>query len=150
MIRTFEAVQDLPRPREEVFAFFADPANLMAITPPWFHLEVLTPEPLPRGAGAEFEYRLRIRGLPLRWRTLIREYVPGERFVDVQLRGPYRLWEHTHAFEDLPGGGTRMRDTVRYDIGFGPFGALVGALWVDRDVRGIFEFRRRALAGRFG
>ena len=105
---TFVAVQDLAAPRPEVFAFFADPANLEALTPPWLRFEVLTPRPLPRGEGALFDYRIRVRGLPLRWRTLIETFVPGEVFVDRQLAGPYALWHHTHRFEDLPGGGTRM------------------------------------------
>lgn len=146
----FLAVQDLPAPRDQVFAFFSDPANLEALTPPWLAFEVLTPAPLPRGEGAVFDYRIRVRGLPIRWRTLIESFVPGERFVDRQIAGPYTLWHHTHRFEDLPGGGTRMTDQVRYRLGWGPLGRLVAALWVRRDVERIFAYRRRILAERFG
>lgn len=145
----FVAVQDLPAPRAEVFAFFSDPANLEALTPPWLRFEVLTPRPLPRGEGARFDYRIRVRGLALRWRTLIETYEPGEVFVDTQLSGPYALWHHTHRFEDLPGGGTRMTDTVRYRVGYGFLGRLVTALWVRGDVARIFAFRKQALAARF-
>ncbi len=151
----FISTQDLPAPRDEVFAFFSDPANLEALTPPWLRFEVLTPKPLPRGEGALFDYRIRVRGLPLRWRTLIETFVPGEQFVDRQIAGPYALWHHTHRFEDLPpaadlpGGGTRMTDQVRYRLGFGIFGRIVTALWVRRDIERIFEYRRQTLDQRF-
>ena len=147
---TFVAVQDLPAPREQVFAFFADPANLERLTPPWLAFEILTPQPLPRGEGAIFDYRIRVRGLPLRWRTLIEAYVPGTRFSDRQLRGPYALWHHTHHFADLPGGGTRMTDEVRYRVGWGPLGTLAHALWIRGDLERIFAYRRAILAEQYG
>ena len=152
----FVSIQDLPAPRSEVFAFFSDPANLEALTPAWLHFEVLTPRPLPQGEGALFEYRLRVRGLPIRWKTLIEAFVPGEKFVDRQISGPYALWHHTHRFEDLPpstdlpGGGTRMTDQVRYRVGFGLIGRIVTALWVRGDVERIFQYRTQVLAERFG
>lgn len=141
--------QDLPRPRQEVFRFFADPANLQELTPPWLHFQVLTPEPLPKGESAIFEYRLRVRGLPLRWRTLIEAYEEGFRFVDRQIAGPYALWHHTHIFEDLPGGGTRITDRVRYRVGWGFLGRLATALLVRRDIQRIFAYRQQKLAERF-
>jgi hypothetical protein len=141
--------QDLPVPRAEVFPFFADPANLQRLTPPWLHFQVLTPEPLPRGAGAIFDYKLRVRGLPITWRTLIEAFDEGSSFVDRQIIGPYALWHHTHRFEDLPDGGTRITDQVRYRVGWGLFGRLVTALWVRRDIDRIFAYRRAVLAAHF-
>ncbi|HEU4950867.1 MAG TPA: SRPBCC family protein [Holophagaceae bacterium] len=141
--------QDLPRPRSEVFPFFADPANLQRLTPPWLHFEVLTPEPLPWGEGAVFAYRLRVRGLPIRWRTLIEAYEDGSKFVDRQIAGPYALWHHTHRFEDLPDGGTRITDQVRYKVGWGFIGRIVTALWVRRDIERIFAYRKQVLAELF-
>lgn len=141
--------QDLPRPRSEVFPFFADPANLQRLTPPWLHFQVLTPEPLPRGEGAVFEYRLKVRGLPIRWRTLIETYEDGVKFVDRQIAGPYALWHHTHRFEDLPDGGTRITDQVRYKVGWGLIGRIVTALWVRRDIERIFAYRKQVLAELF-
>jgi len=138
----FTASQDVPRPREEVFRFFSDPANLERLTPPWLGFRILTPAPLPTGAGAVFEYRLKVHGLPLRWRTLIETWEEGHRFTDLQLRGPYALWHHTHEFLDLPGGGTRILDRVRYRVGWGPIGSLVTALWVRPDIDRIFRFRQ--------
>lgn len=142
--------QDLPRPRPEVFAFFADPANLQRLTPPWLHFEVITPKPLPRGEHAIFEYRLRVRGLSIRWRTLIEAYEDGNRFVDRQIAGPYALWHHTHLFEDLPGGGTRITDRVRYRVGWGLLGLLITALWIRKDVERVFAYRKRVLEELFG
>ena len=92
-------------------------------------------------AGTFLSYRLRLHGVPIRWDTRIAEWDPPHRFVDVQLRGPYRLWHHTHTFAPDGDGGTVMRDVVRYAIGFGPFGALAHALVVQRDLARIFDFR---------
>ncbi len=144
------SIQDVPAPRSEVFPFFEDPANLEALTPPWLRFRILTPAPLPRGEGAVYEYRLKVRSLPLRWRTLIEAFEPGRRFVDRQVAGPYALWHHTHRFEDLPGGGTRLVDQVRYRVGWGLLGRIAHALWVRRDLERVFAYRREAIAARFG
>jgi ligand-binding SRPBCC domain-containing protein len=137
--------QRLPGAPGDVFAFFADAQNLEAITPPWLGFRVVTPRPIEMRAGALIEYRLRLRGVPLRWRTRIAVWDPPRRFVDVQLSGPYRLWHHTHDFEPGDDGGTVMRDTVRYALPFGPIGALAHRLVVRRDLAAIFDFRREAV-----
>jgi len=141
----FVSRQDLAAPRAEVFAFFADPANLEQLTPPWLGFEVLTPSPLPRGEGALFDYRIRLHGIPVRWRTLIERYEPGVCFTDRQLQGPYALWHHTHGFEDRAGGGTRILDRVRYRVGWGLIGRLATRVWVRRQVAGIFAYRAERL-----
>lgn len=136
----------LPRPRPEVFEFFGDAANLQALTPPWLHFQILTPPPIEMKPGALIDYRLRVRGIPLRWRTRITSWNPPHRFVDEQLRGPYRLWVHEHTFEE-DGGGTLAMDQVRYSV---PGGALANRLLVARDLRKIFAFRHEVLRERFG
>ena len=140
-----ERQQSLPRPPEAVFPFFGDALNLEAITPPWLGFRVVTPEPIAMAPGALIEYRLRLRGVPIRWRTTIAVWDPPHRFVDVQLSGPYRMWHHTHDFEPPPGGGTLMRDTVRYALPFGPLGELAHRLLVRRDLERIFDFRQAAV-----
>lgn len=132
----------LAQPRPEVFAFFADAANLEALTPPWLRFRIVTPQPIELRAGAHIEYRLRVHGLPVRWKTGITVWEPPHRFVDEQLRGPYRLWVHEHTFEDAPGGGTLVIDRVRYRV---PFGRLANWLVVERDARAIFRYRSAAL-----
>lgn len=131
----------LPRPVDEVFGFFGDAHNLDAITPPWLHFRILTPRPIPMHAGTLIDYRIRLRGVPMRWRTRISLWEPGRRFVDEQVRGPYREWIHTHGFDTLD-GGTLMYDTVRYRV---PGGTLVNNLFVAREVARIFAFRGDAL-----
>ncbi len=138
---TLQTEQWLPRPLDEVFSFFADARNLEAITPPWLKFEVLTPPPIPMRAGTLIDYRIRVHGIPIRWRTEIAEWQPPHRFVDVQLRGPYTLWHHTHLFEERD-GGTLCRDHVRYRP---RGGALMNWLFVRRDVERIFQYRRQRL-----
>jgi ligand-binding SRPBCC domain-containing protein len=146
-IHTVERSQVLPGTPDDVFPFFADALNLEAITPPFLRFEVVTPVPIEMGKGTIIQYALRFHGVPVRWLTSIQAWDPPHRFVDVQVRGPYALWHHTHTFEPHP-GGTRMRDVVRYGIPLGPVGALADRLFVRRDVERIFDFRRQALARR--
>lgn len=131
----------LPRPCDEIFPFFADARNLEKITPPWLKFQVLTPAPIEMRPGTLIDYRIRIHGFPIGWRTEITAWEPPHRFIDVQLSGPYSLWYHTHTFEARD-GGTLCRDDVRYR----PHGgALVNWLFVRRDVERIFEFRQQRL-----
>ena len=136
----------LPRPRSEVFGFFADAANLQALTPPWLHFRILSPPPIAMKQGALIDYRIRLRGLPVGWKTEITAWEPPRRFVDEQLRGPYRLWVHEHGFEEIE-GGTLATDFVRYAV---PGGALVNRLLVARDLRTVFGYRHRKLQELFG
>lgn len=136
----------LPRPVEEVFEFFSDAGNLDAITPDSLRFEILTPRPIDMRQGVLLDYRLKVRGIPFKWRSLISAWEPPHRFVDEQVRGPYRLWHHEHTFRECD-GGTLCRDHVIYDmIG----GALANALLVQRDLRNIFNFRCQSLRERFG
>lgn len=136
----------LPPPPAELFPFFAEARNLEAITPPWLHFKVLTPAPILMRPGTLIDYRIRIHGFPVRWRTEIVEWNPPQRFVDVQLCGPYTLWHHTHTFEERD-GGTLCRDEVRYR----PRGGVVmNWLFVRRDVARIFNHRRQRLREIFG
>jgi ligand-binding SRPBCC domain-containing protein len=140
----------LPRTRAEVFPFFADAHNLEAITPPWLHFAVLTPVPIAMQAGALIDYRLRLHGVPLGWRTEIAAWEPPHRFVDRQVAGPYALWEHEHRFRDVA-GGVVMSDSVAYRFRGGRVVDRIGDLAVARrDLRRIFEYRSRALRARFG
>lgn len=145
-VHTFESEIWLPRPRREVFDFFAEAGNLERITPPWIRFRILSPRPIALRSGALIDYRLRLRGLPVRWRTLISDWQPPLRFTDLQLRGPYRLWHHTHSFEERD-GGTLCRDRVLYAV---PFDRLVHDRLVRPDVERIFAYRGDALAGIFG
>ena len=124
-----------------VFEFFSDARNLERLTPPTLHFEVLTPAPIELAVGTLIDYRLRVHGFPLRWRSEITVWDPPYRFVDEQRTGPYRLWRHQHTFSDSA-GGTLAEDHVEYAL-LG--GALTNRLFVANDVRKIFEFRSRSV-----
>lgn len=130
----------IPLPRAQVFAFFADAANLESITPEFLRFRILTPGPITMRAGTVIDYQLRLLLIPFHWRTVIEVYEPNERFVDGQAKGPYKSWRHVHEFVDAE-GGTLMRDVVDYDLPLGPLGSLTHALFVRRAVRRIFDFR---------
>ncbi len=135
----------LPRPRDEVFPFFSEARNLEAITPPWLKFKVLTPAPIAMRPGTLIDYRIRVYGIPIHWRTEIAELQPPHRFVDVQLRGPHRLRHQTHTFETRD-GGTFCSDQVRYRP---RGGVLVHWLFVRRDVERVFEYRQQRLKDLF-
>lgn len=137
--------QELHAPIEQVFAFFERPENLEAITPPFLHFRITTPSPIIMKQGALIEYRLRLRGLPIRWRTRIAAYEPPNFFVDEQISGPYRLWVHEHRFERTAGGGTQMRDRVRYELPRVPGRGLMHRWLVRPDLERIFAYRRRQI-----
>jgi ligand-binding SRPBCC domain-containing protein len=146
-----EREQLIPRPRSEVFAFFADAANLERITPPSLRFEIRTPPPIAMAAGTVIDYRIALFGLGFGWRTVIESFEPGRRFVDVQVAGPYRFWRHEYTFSDCSerADGTLVQDRVEYEVPYGPLGRVVQALFVRRQVERIFDFRRRALAEHF-
>ena len=148
-IHVLQREQRLAAPPEAVFPFFEDAWNLEAITPRFLGFRVTTPRPLEMRAGALIDYRLKLHGIPVRWRTRIEAFEPPHMFVDVQLSGPYRLWHHTHVFEPDGRGGTIMRDRVRYALPLGPLGEAADLAFVRRDLKRIFDFRQEATARYF-
>jgi uncharacterized protein len=147
-IRTLHREQWLPLPQAEVFSFFCEARNLDRITPPWLHFRVLGQSGHELSAGTLIHYRLAWHGMPLVWTSRIEEWLPPRRFVDLQLKGPYRLWHHTHSFEALH-GGTLMVDTIRYAVPFGTMGDFCAGWLVRRDVEQIFDYRAREITAIF-
>ena len=131
----------LPQPRDRVFKFFADPRNLERLTPDWLHFEILTPAEINLRQGALLDYRLRLRGIPLRWQSEISIWEPPQRFVDRQTKGPYSLWVHEHTFNEQ-NGGTVVVDRVEYAV---PGGRLVDRFFVAPDLKRIFQYRHQVL-----
>jgi ligand-binding SRPBCC domain-containing protein len=143
-----EREQWIPCPLAEVFEFFSSARNLEFLTPPWLNFRILT-LPIAMEPGARIHYKIRWHGVPLRWTTEITEWAPPFRFVDLQLSGPYKLWHHTHSFEAVD-GGTRLTDRVKYALPLGPLGRIVHALWVKKEVAGIFDYRTERIRDLFG
>lgn len=141
-----ERSQVISRPRRETFAFFGDAFNLERITPALLRFRILSSRPVKMEEGTLLEYRLALFGVPFYWKTLIEKWSPETCFVDVQLKGPYKLWRHTHSFEEMGPSRTIMRDRVEYQIGFGALGRLAHFLFVGRMLRKIFDYRAEMTA----
>ncbi len=143
---TLETTTRISAPIDEVWPFFSNARNLERLTPAFLEFEVLTPDPIEMEVGTRIDYKLRIRGLPIRWQSEITAWEPQHRFVDEQRRGPYKAWIHEHTFE-AEGDATIARDFVQYDhVG----GRLANRLMVGPDVRRIFAYREKVLQEIFG
>lgn len=143
-VHTFQASATIPAPLEEVFGFFSRAENLQKLTPKHLHFQILTPLPIEMKPGAIIEYRLRLFGISFRWQTEITVWEEGVRFVDVQKKGPYRLWEHEHRFS-AQGDSTLMEDHLRYSISGGPLEPAIHAIFVRKQIESIFSFRNSAI-----
>jgi len=140
-VRQLKSELWLPQPVARIFPFFADAANLEVLTPPWLKFQIVSLRPLEMHVGTLIDYRLRVRGLPMRWQSEITAWEPPHRFVDEQRRGPYRLWRHEHEFVERD-GGTVVRDNVDYAI---PFDLITHRLFVQPDIERIFAFREQKM-----
>jgi ligand-binding SRPBCC domain-containing protein len=149
-IHRFERIQTIPTSLDEAWAFFSNPANLSAITPPSLGFEMRSALPDAMYPGLFITYRVRpFLNLPVEWVTEITHVSPQNYFVDEQRTGPYRIWHHEHHLRELP-GGVEMRDLLHYSVGFGLLGDLVSRHVVGPRLESIFAFRQQVLQDRFG
>lgn len=140
--------QWLPGPPDAVFPFFGNACNLERITPPFLRFRIRRVQGDPLEAGSRIDYSLRLHRLPVRWRTLIEIWDPPHRFVDLQIRGPFRQWRHQHTFEENA-GRTLVTDVVDFDLYCRPLARTPLLAWIDADLRAIFAYRRHATARTF-
>lgn len=148
-IYTLVFTQQVASPLAEVFNFFSRAENLEALTPPWLNFKILKAEPQPVQQGTLIHYSLRLHGIPLRWTSEIVEWEPPHCFVDLQLRGPYKLWRHEHRFEARD-GGTLISDTNNLSLPLGFLGQIAYKIKVHSDVQEIFAFRKEKVRALFG
>jgi len=148
-IHVLRREQRLPLSPSELFPFFGDAGNLARITPPELAFRFETPLPIDMRVGAEIAYRLRLWGVPFRWRTRVTGWDPPHGFVDEEIRGPFALWRHTHVFRATPdGAGTTMDDQVEYALPLAPVGEVAHFV-VRRQLDRIFDYRREVVAELF-
>ncbi len=132
--------QFINKPISEVFYFFSMPENLEVITPRYLNFRIKTPSPVKMESGSIIDYKIKLRGIPFTWSSLISEYNPPYKFIDEQVRGPYAYWHHTHIFSETK-GGTLIEDIVKYSIPFGLVGQLAHFLFIKSDLKNIFQHR---------
>ncbi|MEI6873165.1 MAG: SRPBCC family protein [Verrucomicrobiota bacterium] len=149
-MRSLEAEQWVPLPLKDVHAFFSEAQNLEKVTPPEVGFRILSPLPIVMKVGAQIEYLIRLNGVPMRWSSKITEWNPPHDFTDEQVRGPYAVWRHTHAFKE-ENEGTLITDSVQYAV---PFSGWPGVRFVERflvepQLRKIFAYRKVALSEHF-
>lgn len=147
--RRFSSAIWIPVPVEKAFAFFSKAENLNKLTPPWLHFEILTELPVEMRNGTLLDYRLKLHGIPVKWKTQIVQWNPPFQFVDLQLRGPYRKWVHTHTFVEKD-NGTVVEDLVNYSVPGFFLEPLIHKYFIEPDISRIFEYRRSQLSEIFG
>lgn len=141
----FYSEQFVPEPPEKIFPFFREANNLERLNPPIVHCQIEKMSSTEMKQGTTIDYRLKIHGVPAKWRTEIDEWQPPYKFVDNQILGPYRFWRHTHEFRPFC-GGTLLVDRVRYKLPLGYAGWILGGKWIRHDIETIFSFRRKYIA----
>ena len=144
----FEQIQVFNKKVNEVFPFFENPENLEIITPNELRFNIISPKPLVMKEGAEFRYTIKLGLLKFPWRTLITKYEPNKIFIDEQKFGPYKKWKHTHLFEDID-GKTKMTDIIEYDLFLYPLKNLINNLYISKNIKKIFDFRKNYLREKF-
>lgn len=139
----------VPRPLPEIFDFFSRAESLGVLTPDFLDFKILGVSSDPVREGTLIDYRIKIHGVPARWRTRIENWNPPNRFADTQVRGPYESWHHTHSFYALA-GGTVIEDRVLYRLPLAELGRVVAGGFVGSDVKKIFDYRTQVILKKFG
>ena len=144
-------IQKLPITLEQAWDYFSSPNNLAEITPSYMGFEVLSnSESEKMYPGQIITYYVKpVMGIKIFWMTEITHVAHQQYFVDEQRFGPYALWHHTHFFKAIP-GGVEMRDQVHYKLPFGFLGAIAHALFVKKQLEGIFAYRNEVMEKKFG
>jgi len=142
----FNAEQVLPVDMQTAWTFFSSPNNLALITPPEMDFKTLTPmDGQEIFAGMRIDYKVKpLFGIPVHWQTGISIVQKPFSFTDIQLKGPYRCWEHTHTFTQTH-NGVLMKDEVKYQLPFGPLGVIAHALLVRKKIETLFGYRKAAI-----
>ncbi len=142
----YNAEQFLPIDIKKAWDFFSDAGNLAVITPPELAFKILTPSKDPEiYEGMLIDYKVSpLFNISVKWQTEIVKVEKPYSFTDRQLKGPYKLWEHTHQFFEKE-NGTLMKDRVKYALPFGVIGELAHSILVRDKIENIFTYRKQVL-----
>ena len=142
---TLSATQWVPTPRSQVFPFFANAKNLEKLTPDFLKFKIRRVSDNNIQVNTLIDYWINLHGLPIPWRTKIDEWQPLSHFVDVQIRGPFRLWHHRHEFEEMK-RGTLLSDIVTFDLYCKKYQNTRLLRWVNKDLHKIFHYRHTQIS----
>lgn len=139
-IDTFVRRSTLEASAATVWRWHGRPGALDRLTPPWESVQV---EERPEGLhdGSRAILRVRVGPLTLRWVAEHRDCVPGHGFSDVQVSGPFHLWEHRHTMIPLGARRCVLEDHIRFALPLGRLGRLLGRRQVLGKLRRMFDFR---------
>jgi ligand-binding SRPBCC domain-containing protein len=143
----FTSKQTLPITQKQAWRFFSSPSNIVVITPRRFNLKIQSVSDYGiLHTGQVIELNMRVLLLfRITWRTAVTEVNDLNTFTDVQLAGPFERWTHKHSFTEVS-DGTEITDEIEYAIPFGHFGRFVNFLFVQRELRKLFNFRSDVLS----
>ncbi len=100
--------------------------------------------------GMVIDYTVKpLLGLPLRWQTEIVKVNKPFYFTDRQVKGPYKIWEHTHTYFEKE-NGILMTDEIKYQLPLGILGNWMNTLIVQKKIESIFAYRKAILIKMFG
>ena len=129
----FESSVPLACTREQLWEFLVRPTNVLRILPPDAGMSFLSvPERLELGSRVEFQ----IEGMGPVQHVLheVTQFDPMSRFVESQVKGPLKAWDHNHILED-DAGGVLLIDRVQFE----PPGGLIGFVVTEQLVYGMLE-----------
>jgi ligand-binding SRPBCC domain-containing protein len=151
MVHSIKTVQLIPTTLDKAWDFFSSPANLQKITPPSMRFHIISQHHGEKMyPGQIIEYKVRpLLNVPVYWMTEITHVKEKIFFIDEQRYGPYSMWHHQHHFREVS-NGVEMTDIVHYKIPLGFMGDLVNAMWVKKELKKIFDFRRQKVVEIFG
>lgn len=142
----FQNYQFLPFSEKKVFSFFSNPYNLFTITPDFLDFQILQCSSKEIKKNTLITYKLKIYKIPIRWKTIIKDFKPYKYFSDSQIQGPYLVWFHQHFFHPINVSGKQgvlLEDKVFYKLRFMPF-SLFGLIVIKKDLQKIFAYRNQA------
>jgi ligand-binding SRPBCC domain-containing protein len=146
MLHTLQTKQFIKSDIQTVWDFMSSPENLEKITPTYMGFKILSDlnnSKMYPGQIIEY-YVTPVAGIKMHWVTEITHVKNLEFFVDEQRFGPYAFWHHKHFLKQVD-GGIEMIDIVHYKAPFGFIGRIANALFIEKKIKEIFDFRYKKL-----